>query len=121
MQDGAAERESLPPAAGQLAGEGIATVGQARHVEHERAPIVEAAAAQAVDTAKEPDVLVHGERLVQRELLRHVADTPLHALRIAADIEAADERRAAGWPQQPAQHPDRRGLAGAVRAKEAED
>ena len=45
----------------------------------------------------------------------------LHALGVAADVDAADRRRAGRRLQQAAQHPDRRRLAGAVAAEEAED
>ena len=55
----------------------------------------EALAAQAVDAAEEPDVLIDRQRFVEREPLRHVADAPLDAFGIAADVDAADQRRAA--------------------------
>ena len=41
--------------------------------------------------------------------------------RIAADVDAVDERAAGRRRQQAAQHADRRGLAGAVAAEKAED
>ena len=59
-----------------------------------RAALLEAVAGQAVDAAEEGDVLVDGQRLVQREALRHVADAPLDAFRVAADVDAADQRGA---------------------------
>ena len=94
---------------------------EAGHLEDERAARVEPRALEAVDAAEEPDVLIDGQPLVEREALRHVADAPLDAFRIAADVDAADRRRAARRLEQPAQHADRRRLAGAVAAEEAED
>src|SRR6185503_2292945 len=82
---------------------------------------LEARALEAIDSAKEADVLIDGEPFVQREALRHVADALLDAFRVAADVDAADGRGAARRRQQAAQHPNRRRLAGAVRAKEAEN
>ena len=80
----------------------------------------ESLARQAVDAAEELDVLVDGERLVEREALRHVANATLHAFGIATDVDAADQGRAGGGSQQAAQHADGGGLAGAVGAQEAE-
>ena len=77
--------------------------------------------AQAVQRAEEPDVLLDRQRLVQRELLRHVADAPLHFFRIAAHVDAIDHRRSRRRLQQPAHHADGRRLAGAVRAEKSED
>src|SRR5262249_6785196 len=54
-------------------------------------------------------------------LLRHVADPALDAFGILRDVDAADRRGARGRREQSAQHPDRRRLAGAVAAEEAED
>ena len=44
---------------------------------------------------KNADVLIDGQQLVEREALRHVADAPLDAFGIAADVDAADDRGAA--------------------------
>ena len=65
VKDGAAKGEPLPPAAGQFAGQRVATPGQAGHVEHEGARRLELLAREAVDAAEEADVLIDGERLVQ--------------------------------------------------------
>src|SRR5204862_742301 len=78
-------------------------------------------AAQAVHPAEEADVLVHGQVLVERETLRHVADAALDAFRIAPHVGAAYDGGARGGPQQSAQHADGGGLAGTVAAEEAED
>src|SRR6185436_3963282 len=74
-----------------------------------------------VNAAEELDVLIDRQQLIQRELLRHVADRALDALGIAAHIDAADKGSAGSRLQQSAQHPDGRRLACAVGAKEAED
>ena len=79
------------------------------------------AAAQAVDAAEEAEVLAHREVVVEAEALAHVADPPLHALGVLRDVDAEHEAGAGGGGEQAAQHADRRRLAGAVRAEEAED
>ena len=77
---------------------------------------------EAVDRAEEAQVLDHREIEVERELLRHVAEPVLPLLGVLGDVEAAEAGDAAGGRRQQAgQHPDRRRLAGAVRAEEAED
>ena len=76
---------------------------------------------QAVQRAEEADVLLDRQRFVQRELLRHVADAPLHLLGVAAHVDAVDHGRSRCRLQQPAHHADGRRLAGAVRAEKAED
>ena len=78
--------------------------------------------AEAVDGAEEAQVLDHSEIEVERELLAHVAEPVLPALGVLRDVDAAEARDAAGGRrQQPREHADRRRLAGAVRAEEAED
>jgi hypothetical protein len=121
VQDGAAKRQPLPPPGGESAGERAFTAAQPGHVEHEGAALLEPLRGQAVDAGKERDVLVHGQPFIEREALRHVADAPLDAFRVAADVDAADDGRSGCRREQSAQHPDRGGLAGAVAAKEAED
>ena len=121
VKDGAAECQPLAPPAGQVACQRRFPAAQPRHLEHELAPRLDAAAGQPVDAAPEADVLIDGQQLVEREALRHVADTLFHRFRLAADVDAVDERRARRWAQQPAEHADGRRLAGAIAAEEAED
>ena len=121
MENGAAEGEALAPAAGKIARERRFAPVQAGHVEDELPPCRQPLAGEAVDSAEELDVLVDRQQLVERELLRHVADAAFDAFRILRDVDAADERGAAGRPQQAAQHADGGGLARAVGAQEAED
>ena len=65
--------------------------------------------------------LEHGLIPVQREALGHVSDSGPDALPLGRDIHARHQDAAVtGW-QQPAHHLDQRGLAGAIRAEQAED
>ena len=66
-------------------------------------------------------VLIHGQLVVERELLRHVADEALDFVRCLRHVKAGDARRAFARFEHAAQHPDDGGFAGAVRAEEAED
>ena len=115
------EREPLPPAAGEIAGQRGFAALEAGHLDDELPARLDPVAGQAVNASPEPDVLVDGQQLVEREPLRHVADPLFDALGVGRDIDAADERGARGGPQQAAQHPDRGGLARAIAAEEPED
>src|SRR5690606_40574830 len=57
----------------------------------------------------------------ERKLLRHVAEPALGCAGGAAQIMAHHMRFASSWFQQAAQHLEGGGLAGAVRAEQAED
>ena len=56
-----------------------------------------------------------------RAALGDVADALADAGRLAAQVRPRDRRLAAGRGEQRREHPQRRRLAGAVRAEEAED
>jgi hypothetical protein len=66
-------------------------------------------------------VLADGEVVPVREALRHVADAALDLGRLLEDVVAQAGAAAAVGREQPAHHADRRGLAAAVGAEEAED
>src|SRR6185503_17526776 len=74
VENRAAEREPLTPAAGQVTRERVLATGQAGHVERKLPPLRQLGFAQAVDAAEERNVLIDSEELIERELLRHVAD-----------------------------------------------
>src|SRR5436190_1490768 len=84
-------------------------------------PPLEPLARESINAREEPDVLIDGEALVQGKALGHVADAPLDAFGVAAHVDAADGRGPARRLEQSAQHANRRRLARAVRAEEAED
>ena len=114
------ERQLLPPAERDRADELIGGVLEPEAREHPAGAVADVAIAQVVDAAVERDVLADGEVLVEREALAHVADVALDALGLAGDVVSGDGRAAGGGREQTGQHPDRGGLAGAVRAEEAE-
>ena len=66
-------------------------------------------------------ILVHGQVVPEREPLRHVAELGAHLLGIARHLVAEHAHAAGRGLEQPAEHPDRRRLARAVRAQEAVD
>jgi len=71
--------------------------------------------------AKKYDVLQRREQRVEGELLRHVSHFPPGRGRVFPDVEALDAHRAGGDLQQPGDHLDGRGLAGAVGAEKTHD
>ncbi len=122
VQDGAAEREPLLPAAGQRAHQRVLAPLQPGHAR--RRTGVRSSMSRArhpVEAAEEAQILAHGEVAVEREFLRHVADMRAHRLGLAADVEAGHRGASGARPQQPAQHADGGRFAGAVRADEPHD
>src|SRR4029079_12390829 len=69
---------------------------------------------EPIGGAEEAQVLDHAEAAVERELLRHVAEPRARVLARAAQVAAGDVRLAAADRGEPAQHAERRALAGAV-------
>ena len=93
----------------------------ADQAQHAVDPRVDPRGGHAVEHGVEAQVLLGGELLVEGLLLEDEPDPPSHRLRLGHDVEAVDARRTRGRPGEGAQHLDRRGLAGPVRAEEGED
>src|SRR5262249_57230141 len=70
----------------------------------------------AVEACDEFQVLAHRKILVEAEALRHVAHVALDLLRLGADVEAEAGAVAFVRGEQPAQHPEGRGLARSAAA-----
>jgi len=121
VQDGAAEREPLLPAAGEGARQGAPLLRQAGHPEDGIGPLRQPCRRHAIDAAEEFDVFPDREIVVERELLGHIADGLLHVLGLAGDIEAVYFGPPGSRRQQAAQNPDRGRLPRPVRPQEAED
>ena len=66
------------------------------------------------------DRLAAGQLVVQRELARQVAEAPVDRDRVDGRVDAEDARPPGRRPDVVEQGPDRRRLAGAVGAEEAE-
>ena len=121
MDGGARQRDALLPATRQRARELLPAVGEPRAREHRVDPRAPGSQGHAVDARIEGEVLEDGEVLVEAEALGHVADALLDALGLPHDVAARDGPAAAGGIEDAAEHPDEGGLAGAVRAEDAED
>ena len=119
VHDAGGERQPLLPAAGQRAGELVAPRRQAKLLE--RAVDMLGDRLQLVEPRHEFQVLGDRQILVERELLRHVADFALDLQALGPDIVAEHRALALVGRQQAAQHADGRRLARAVRAEEADD
>ena len=79
------------------------------------------AALQPVEARRVAQVLAAGQPAVEADGVGEVAHPPLDLARVPGRVEAGDARLAAGRLGQPEQHEDRRGLARAVLAEQAED
>jgi hypothetical protein len=76
---------------------------------------------EAIEAGHEFEVLGDGQVLVERETLRHVADLALDLQPFGAQVEAEHRAFSLIRRQQAAHDADRRCLAGAVGAEEADD
>ncbi len=77
-------------------------------------------AGHAVDAALEHEVLAPGRLPVDAGVLRDVADRAAHAVRVAHDVLARDDRASGVGLRQRRERAHRRRLAGAVRAEQPE-
>ena len=75
----------------------------------------------AEETAVVVEVLPHGQRAVECVRLRDDTDAPLYGCRVVSHVQAGDQRPPARRHDDRGQHPDRRRLAGAVRAEQPEE
>src|SRR5437879_1973943 len=100
---------------------GAAALLQAGHFQDEVSTLVPQLLRHSVDAAEETDVLLDGEVVVERELLRHVADVAANGFRFPRHVKAAYRSPAAGGGQQSAQDANGGGLPRPVRAQESED
>src|SRR5690606_16963205 len=117
----ARQGDTLFPAAGESARELSPALDEPGALEHLAHPRPASLAREPVDAGVEGEVLLDAEIFVEAEALGHVADTLFDALRLARDVVADDGSAPARRLEDAAQHADRRRLAGAVRAEDAED
>ncbi len=94
---------------------------QARHPQHVVLPLGPAFTRDTIDSGEEVDVLLHREIVVQRKLLRHVADVALDVFGLGFNVEAGHRACAFRRLQKSAEDPDGRGLPCPVRSQESED
>src|SRR5215472_7790411 len=120
VEHGAAQREPLFPAAGELAGKTLFVRfdGITMHGLFNLA--FGFSTAQAVDLRVEAQVFQHRKVVIQRELLAHVPEAQLDLVGILGDGYAMDHAAAGGERKNPAEHLDDRGLARAIGPEKSE-
>ncbi len=121
MQDGAAQRQPLPPAAGKVFGQFPLPLLQARHFQHLSLPLFQPLAAHPVRSAKEVQVFDHRQIIIKAEALRHVANAPSHLVRLVPDIMPQHVGSARCRFDQPHQHAHGGCLPRPIGAKEAKN
>jgi len=112
VQAPGAARVALLPAAGELSRDLLLAALQTEPLDHRLGGGFRPR--QAVNAGDEFEILPHRQVLVEAEALGHVADAGFDFRRLGADVEAEAGTAAAIGREQPAEHADGRGLAGAV-------
>ena len=121
VDEGAGEGELLAHALRVVHHELAALVGQGEELEELLRPPTRLGAREPVHPRGEEQVLFPGQPLVERQLLGEDADPPLEGQEVPGDPGPVDDRVARGGAQEAGEHPDRRALAGPVRAEESEE
>ena len=104
MDERTGHRQPLAPAAGEQAGPLLQIrldMGQGHQF---IAPLRQPLRAQSVEAAVKSKVLVHGQFIVQREFLGHIANQAFDRLELAHDIMAGNPRLSIAGFEQPAKH-----------------
>ncbi len=109
VHDAGGQRQPLFPAAGQRAGELVAPAGKAKLFQRPCDMILDRF--QAVQAGNEFEVFTDCQVLVERELLRHVANLVLDLQALGPEVIAEHGAFAFVGRQQPAHHADRCRLA----------
>ena len=121
VEEGHGHGQALLPAAGEGPGQRLRLPAQAGALDHLAQARLAPGAGEPVHAGEEAQVLAHGEVLVEREALGHVAGLALNRLRLAREVEAEHLAMAAVRSQQPAEHAQAGGLARAVGAEDGGD
>src|SRR5712692_4782188 len=121
VQHGAAEGQTLLPAAGKLRGQAMHIGREAVEFDDFLDAALQAGGLEAVDAAIELQIFGDGKIVVKTEILRHVADALANAFGFGAHIEAFDVSVATAERQKPREHFDDGGFPAAVGAEKAEN
>src|SRR5690606_19318366 len=114
VQQADADVETALHPAGELLGGAVGTAVEADELQHVRDAAGEVVPAQPLETTEEAEILARGELGVDREVLRDEADAAPDGHVLGSDRLARDGDRSGVGADEPGDHGDRRGLAGAV-------
>ena len=121
VQERGAHHQPLLHAVREALDQLVAPAAQLEQIEHLADARLDGAVVHAVEAAVEAQELAGGELLVDERPVGDEAERRLRRLGRRRQVVAVDEDPAGGGLEQPGDHPDRRGLAGAVGAEEAVD
>ena len=121
MDGGGREREFLFPSGRDVPDKCSCHVLHPEGAEHTLHSHADFCVGHAVDCGEQPQVLGHGQVLVKREFLAHVAYVSLYLLRLPDNVESGHGAGAGCRAAQAAQHSHGCGLAGAVGSEKAEN
>ncbi|HEY6508301.1 MAG TPA: hypothetical protein VIY56_09830 [Vicinamibacterales bacterium] len=115
------EADALPVALRELAALAVRHVGHPRALHHRGHARLAFGPRHALDARAEVEIFAHAHVGVERRRLGQIAGAALGLDRFLGEIEAGHDGGALGGRHVAGEHAHGRGLAGAVRAEEAED
>src|ERR1041385_353643 len=117
----AREADALAVALGEAAHDARRDVGEKAFGEHALERVFESALRDAFDAADELEIRAHGHVVIERRVLRQIADAPPRFARLLDDVEALDRDGALGRRHEAGDDAHRRRLARAVRPEQAQN
>ncbi len=121
VHDGNGERQPLADAERQIGGKLVEIIGKSELLDEAGEALFRLLGRQMEQPCVQVEILPHGQLGVQRERLRHVADTPARFDVAGVGRRTEQERFAFGRRQKTGEHLHGGGLAAAVGADEPED
>src|SRR5580704_8182501 len=121
MQNRAAESQTLLPSARKQPGHHVDLVRKAGHAQNVVLAFGAPRLCDTIDAAEEINVLADRQVVIQRELLRHIADVALDVLALGANIEAGHRGLAFRRIEESAEDANGRALPCSVRAEKSKD
>ena len=121
MHQRTSHREALSPAAGEKRGAAVDVGLEMSNGDQLVTALLQLFVGQAVEFPGKNQVLVHGQLVVERKLLRHVADHFLDGVVFVRNVVAGDLRGAFRRFENATEHSNDGRFARAVRPEESED
>ena len=121
VEQGPGDRELLLHALAERAGDVVAPLPEREQAQVAFDALGAGGGVEVVQATEELEVVARRQLVVEARRLGQDADPRPDSVRLLADVEALDRRRALARGDERGEHPDRRRLAGPVGSQQAQD